>query len=83
MFNSIDRDTKLSRKAAQIIDRQEGIHQNQPDCAALFGSGWLVRRRHMRNFLTVRRELRSGGSVLTDFFGATTSIGASGRLKRL
>jgi hypothetical protein len=25
MFNSIGRDTKLSRKAAQIIDRQEGI----------------------------------------------------------
>jgi hypothetical protein len=25
MFNSIDRDTKFSRKAAQIIDRQEGI----------------------------------------------------------
>jgi hypothetical protein len=25
MFNSIDREAKLSRKAAQIIDRQEGI----------------------------------------------------------
>jgi hypothetical protein len=30
MFNSTDRDTKLSRKAAQIIDRQEGI-QKQAD----------------------------------------------------
>jgi hypothetical protein len=38
MFNSIDRDTKLSRKAAQIIDRQAGIHQNQADCVALFAS---------------------------------------------
>ena len=36
MFNSIGRDSKLPRKAAQIIDRQEGIHQNQADCVALF-----------------------------------------------
>jgi hypothetical protein len=35
MFNCIDRDTKLSRKAAQIIDRQEGTHQNQADGVAL------------------------------------------------
>jgi hypothetical protein len=34
MFNGIDRDAKLSRKAAQIINRQEGI-QNQADCVAL------------------------------------------------
>lgn len=36
MLNSIGRDSKLSRKAAQLIDRQEGIHQNQADCVALF-----------------------------------------------
>jgi predicted Zn-dependent protease len=33
MFNSIDRDYKLSRKAAQIIDRQEGI-EHSADCVA-------------------------------------------------
>ena len=38
MFSSIDRDTKLSRKAASIIDRQEGIHQIQADCVALYAS---------------------------------------------
>jgi predicted Zn-dependent protease len=38
MFSSIERDTKLSRKAASIIGRQEGIHQNQADCVALFAS---------------------------------------------
>jgi hypothetical protein len=38
MFSSLERDTKLSRKAASIIDRQEGIHQHQADCAALFAS---------------------------------------------
>jgi len=74
MFNSIDRDTKLSRKAAQIIDRQEGI-QNQADCVALYvsatagysprGSAELFDRSAGTN--------GSSSSILTDFFGTTTS----------
>jgi len=72
MFNSIDRDTKLSRKAAQIIDRQEGI---QADCVALYvsatagysprGSAELFDRSAGTN--------GSSSSILTDFYGTTTS----------
>ena len=82
MFNSIDRDTKLSRKAAQIIDRQEGI-QNQADCVALYvsatagysprGSAELFDRSAGTN--------GSNSSILTDFFGTTTS--SLRRLRRL
>jgi hypothetical protein len=56
MSNSLDRDTKLSRKAAQIIGRQEGI-QNQADCVALYVSAAAgYSPQAYANFLTVRRE---------------------------
>ncbi len=38
VLDSIDRDTKLLRKAAEIIGRQEGIHQNEADQVALYAS---------------------------------------------
>jgi hypothetical protein len=75
MFSSIDRNTKLSRKAASIIDRQEGIHQNQADCVALYASAEAGFSPQAYGELFYRSEGTngSGGSVLTDFFGATTS----------
>jgi Peptidase family M48 len=42
MLDSIDRDPKLLRKAAEIMERQEGIHQNEADRVALYASaGWV------------------------------------------
>jgi beta-barrel assembly-enhancing protease len=75
MFSSIDRDTKLSRKAASIIDRQEGIHQNQADCVALYASAaaGFSPQAYAELFYRSAGTNGSGGSVLTDFFGATTS----------
>jgi predicted Zn-dependent protease len=75
MFSSIDRDTKLSRKAASIIDRQEGIHQNQADCVALYASAaaGFSPQAYAELFYRSEGTNGSGGSVLTDFFGATTS----------
>jgi predicted Zn-dependent protease len=74
MFNSIDRDTELARTAAQIIDRQEGI-QNQADCVALYASGAAGFAPHAYAELFDRSAGTNGngGSILTDFFGTTTS----------
>jgi predicted Zn-dependent protease len=38
MSDNIDHDTKLLRKAADIIERQEGIHENEADRVALYAS---------------------------------------------
>jgi predicted Zn-dependent protease len=80
MFSSIERDTKLSRKAASIIDRQEGIHQNQAHCVALYASAaaGFPPQAYAELFDRSVGTNGSTGSVLTDFFGATTS-----NLKRL
>jgi predicted Zn-dependent protease len=74
MFNSIDRDTKLSRKAAQIIDRLEGI-QNQADCVALYVSAAAGYSPQAYAELFDRSAGTNGSrsSILTDFFGTTTS----------
>jgi hypothetical protein len=74
MFNSIDRDTKLSRKAAQIIDRQEGI-QNQADCVALYVSAaaGYSPQAYAELFDRSAGTNGSSSSILTDFFGTTTS----------
>ena len=84
MFNSIDHDTKFSRKAAQIIDRQEGI-QNQADCVALYASAAAGYSPQVYAELFDRSAGTNGSSssILTDFFGTTSSrLGAFGRLKR-
>jgi len=74
MFNSIDRDTKLSRKAAQIIDRQEGI-QNQVDCVALYVSAaaGYSPQAYAELFDRSAGTNGSSSSILPDFFGTTTS----------
>ena len=82
MFNSIDRDRKLSRKAAQIIDRQERI-QNQADCVTLYVSAAAGYSPQASAELFDRSAGTNGSSssILTDFFGTTTS--SLRRLRRL
>jgi|SRR5208283_655459 len=75
LLNSIDRDTMLLRKTAQLIDRQEGIHQNQADRVALYASAaaGFSPRAYAELFDRSAGTKGSSGSVLTDFFGSTTS----------
>jgi beta-barrel assembly-enhancing protease len=74
LFNNIDRDTELSRKTAQIIDRQEGI-QNQADCVALYVSAaaGYSPQAYAELFDRSAGTNGSSSSILTDFFGTTTS----------
>jgi predicted Zn-dependent protease len=74
MFNSTDHDIKLARKAAQIMDRQEGS-QNQADCVALCASAaaGFSPQAYVELFDRSAGTNGNSGSVLTDFFGATTS----------
>jgi len=64
----------LSRKAAQIIDRQEGI-QNQADCVALYVSSaaGYSPQAYAELFDRSAGTNGSSSSILTDFFGTTTS----------
>src|SRR5271165_6562278 len=75
MLDSIDRDIKLSRKAAQIIDRQEGIRQNEADRVALYAlaAAGFSPQAYVELFDRSAGTNGSSGNVLTDFFGATTS----------
>jgi hypothetical protein len=74
MFNSLDRDTKSSRKAAQIIGRHEGI-QNQADCVALYVSAaaGYSPQAYAELFDRSAGTNGSSSSILTDLFGTTTS----------
>jgi len=75
MLGSIDRDPKLLRKAAQIIQRQEAIHQNAADRVALYAAAAAGFSPQAYVELFDRSAGTNGGSgnVLIDFFGATTS----------
>jgi len=75
MLDSIDRDTKLMRKAAQIIEGQEGIRQNEADRLALYASAAAGFSPQAYGELFDRSAGTNGssGSFLTDFFGETTS----------
>jgi predicted Zn-dependent protease len=75
MLDSIDRDTKLLRKAAQIIEGQEGIRQNEADRLALYASAaaGFSPQAYVELFDRSAGMNGSTGSVLTDFFGETTS----------
>jgi len=75
MLDSIDRDSKLLRKAANIIERQEGINQNGADRVALYvaaASGFSPRA-YVELFDRSAETNGNWGSVLNDFFGTTTS----------
>lgn len=75
MLDSIDRDPKLLRKAAQIIEGQEGIRQDEADRVALYASAAAGFSPQAYGELFDRSAGTNGssGSVLTDFFGETTS----------
>ena len=75
MLESIDRDSKLSRKASQIMERQEGILQNEADRVALYASAAAGFSPQAYVDLLDRSAGTNGssGNVLTDFFGSTTS----------
>ena len=75
MLDSIDRDAKLLRKAAQIMQRQEGIHQNEADRFALYASAaaGYSPQAYVELFDRSAGTNASNGNVLTDFFEAPTS----------
>ena len=75
MFDSIDRDTKSLRKAAEIIERQQGIRQNEADQMALYASAaaGFSPQSYAELFERSSGTNGSSGGVLTDYFGATTS----------
>jgi predicted Zn-dependent protease len=75
MLDGVDRDTKLLRKAAEIIERQEGIHQHEADHVALYASAaaGFSPQAYVELFERSTGTNGSSGSVLTDYFGATTS----------
>ena len=74
MFNSIDRDTKLSRKAAQIIQRHAICLILDPflpvDVSATAG---YSPRASAELFERSAGTNGSSSSILTDFYGTTTS----------
>ena len=75
MLDSIDGDRKLLRKAAQIIERLDGIRQNEADRMALYASAAAGFSPQAYAELFDRSAGTNGrsGSFLTDFFGVTTS----------
>jgi predicted Zn-dependent protease len=75
MLDSIDRDPKLLRKAAEIMEGREGIHQNEADRVALYASAaaGFSPQAYVELFERSAGTNGSSGSVLTDYFGATTS----------
>ena len=74
MLDSIDRDPRLLRKASRIIERQEGIHQNEADRVALYAAAAAGFSPQAYVELFDRSAGTNGGSgnVLIDSFGATT-----------
>jgi predicted Zn-dependent protease len=75
MFNNMDHDRKLLRKAAQIMQQQEGNHQNEADRVALYASAAAGFSPQAYAELFDRSAGTNGSttSILTDFFGTTTS----------
>ncbi|HKI12586.1 MAG TPA: M48 family metallopeptidase [Candidatus Acidoferrum sp.] len=75
MLDCIDRDRKSLRKAAQIIEGQEGIRQYEADRVALYASAaaGFSPQAYVELFDRSAGTNGRSGSVLTDFFGATTS----------
>jgi predicted Zn-dependent protease len=75
ILDNVGHDTKLSWKAAEIIERQEGIYQNEADRVALYASAvaGFSPQAYVELFERSAGTNGSSGSVLTDSFGATTS----------
>lgn len=75
MLARIDRDTKSLRKTAEVIERQEGIRQNEADRVALYASAaaGFSPQAYMELFDRSVGTNGSSGNVLTDLFGSPTS----------
>jgi len=75
MLDSFDRDNTSLRRAAQIIERQEGIRQYEADRVALYAAAaaGFSPQAYVELFDRSAGTHGGSGSVLTDFFGATTS----------
>lgn len=75
MLGSIDHDKKSLRKAAEIVERQEWSLQNEADHVALYASAaaGFSPQSYVELFERLAGTNGSNGSVLTDYFGATTS----------
>lgn len=75
LFASIDRDRKLLRKSAQIIERQEAIQQYEADRVALYASAaaGFSAQAFVELFDRSTNTNGKAGNLMTDFFAATTS----------
>ena len=75
MFNDMDHDEKLLRKTAQIMQQQEGNPQNEADRVALYASAaaGFSPQAYAELFDRSAGTNGSAGSMLSDFFGTTTS----------
>ena len=74
-FNDMDHDEKLLRKTAQIMQQQEGNPQNEADRVALYASAaaGFSPQAYAELFGRSAGTNGSAGSMLSDFFGTTTS----------
>jgi predicted Zn-dependent protease len=75
ILDSIDRDRKSLRKVVQIVERQEGMRQNEADRVALYASAaaGFSPQAYVELFDRSAGINGSSGSFLTDFLGETTS----------
>jgi predicted Zn-dependent protease len=75
LFANIDRDRKLLRKSAQIIETQEAIHQYEADRVALYASAaaGFSPRAFVDLFDRSANTNGKAGNLMTDIFAATTS----------
>jgi predicted Zn-dependent protease len=75
VFRKMDHDKKVLKKTAQIMQQQEGIHQNEADRVALYASAaaGFSPQAYAELFDRSAGTNGSTGTVLTDFFGTTTS----------
>jgi len=75
LFASIDRDRKLLQKSAQIIERQEAIHQYQADRVALYTSAaaGFSPQAFVELFDRSAKTNGKAANLFTDIFAATTS----------
>jgi predicted Zn-dependent protease len=75
VFSGIDHDKKLLTKTAQIMGQQEGIEQKEADRVALYASAaaGFSPQAYVELFDRAAGTNGSSGSILTDFFGTSTS----------
>ena len=75
LFDRIEHNKRMLRKAAQIIERQEGIDQYKADRVALYASAaaGFSPQAFLDLFERSAETKGSAGNLMTDFFAATTS----------